>query len=66
MQKLINSLRIRLLKWFLRREVEDLAMVYSLLIIKDLKTFKMVPNTLKEQVRECLIALEAEHLIIED
>lgn len=42
-----------------------MAMVYTTLIIKGLKTFKQVPYTLVEQVREQLIALEAEHLIIE-
>lgn len=42
-----------------------MAMVYSLLIIKGLKTYDQVPSTLKEQVKECLVALEADHLITE-
>ncbi|MGD6876754.1 CD1375 family protein [Bacillus infantis] len=43
-----------------------MATIYTTLIIMGEKTFKQVPATLKEQVRNQLIVLEAEHLIIED
>lgn len=42
-----------------------MAIVYATLIIRGFKTFKDVPITLKEQVRQVLIELEAEELIIE-
>lgn len=48
------------------KEVKELATIYTTLIIMGEKTFKQVPATLKEQVRNQLIVLEAEHLIIED
>lgn len=42
-----------------------MAVIYATLIIKGKRTFASVPATLKEQVREVLIALECEDLIIE-
>ena len=42
-----------------------MAIIYATLIIKGAKTFKDVPVTLKEQVRQVLIDLEMEHLIVE-
>ena len=48
------------------KEVNEMAAVYATLIIKGRRTFASVPDTLKEQVREILIALECEHLIIEE
>lgn len=42
-----------------------MAIVYATLIIKGKKTFAQVPNTLKEQVRQILIELECEDLILE-
>jgi hypothetical protein len=44
---------------------DDMAVVYATLIINGLKTFAQVPATLKEQVRQILIDLDCEHLIIE-
>lgn len=43
-----------------------MAMVYVSLIIKGKRTFKSVPATIKEQVREILIDIELEYLIDED
>ncbi|WP_257008156.1 CD1375 family protein [Bacillus sp. FJAT-45350] len=40
-----------------------MATIYTTLIIMGHKTYDEVPVTLKEQVREQLIQLEAEHLI---
>ena len=42
-----------------------MAKVYATLIIKDKLKFKEVAPTLKEQVRQILIDLECEHLIVE-
>lgn len=48
--------------WKIRKEVNDMAMVYSTLIIKGRRTFESVPETLKEQVQEILIDCECGHL----
>lgn len=42
--------------------VNDMAVVYATLIIKGKKTFAQVPATLKEQVKEILIALDCPEL----
>ena len=42
-----------------------MAVVYATLIVKGKKTFVQVPATLKEDVRQILIDLDCEHLIIE-
>lgn len=48
------------------KEVNDMAAVYATLIIKGRRTFASIPATLKEQVKQILIDLECEHLIIEE
>lgn len=50
----------------LRKEENEMAAVYATLIIKGRRTFASIPETLKEQVRQILIDLECEHLIIEE
>ena len=47
---------------FGRKGVKDVAIVYATLIVKGKKTFAQVPERLKEQVREILIALELPEL----
>ena len=42
-----------------------MAIIYATLIIKGKKAFRDVPVTIKEQVRQILIDLECEDLIIE-
>lgn len=42
-----------------------MALVYCALILKGKKTFAQVPDKIKEQVREALIDMDCEHLIIE-
>jgi len=42
-----------------------MAIIYATLIIKGKKTFAEVPDLIKEQVRQVLIDLECEELIIE-
>lgn len=40
-----------------------MAMVYATLIIKGVKTYREVPGTINEQVKQILIDLDAEHLL---
>ena len=49
-----------LLIWWKGGEI--MAVVYATLIIKGKKTFAQVPDRLKEQVKEILIALECPEL----
>lgn len=42
-----------------------MATVYATLIVKGFKTYSQVPDKIKPQVREILIALECEDLITE-
>ena len=42
-----------------------MAIIYVTLIIKGKKTFQDVPDKLKEQVRQILIDLDLEYLIVE-
>lgn len=45
------------------KEMRDVAMVYATLIVKGFKKFSEVPATISNQVKEILIALDAEHLL---
>lgn len=47
------------------KEVEDVAVIYATLIIKGKRTFKSVPNRLKDEVKEILTSLECENLVEE-
>lgn len=47
-------------------DIMALAVIYVNLIIAEKRTFKQVPKFLKPKVRELLIAMELEELIIED
>lgn len=47
------------------KEVNDMAVIYATLIIKGKRTFKTVPNRLKDEVKEILISLECENLVEE-
>jgi hypothetical protein len=54
-----------LLIFLRRKEVADMAVIYVALIIKGKRDFKSVPSTVKEKVREMLVDLEMEELIVE-
>ena len=41
-----------------RKEVEEMAMAYAMLIVKGKKTFQDVPDRLKDQVKEILWDLD--------
>lgn len=42
-----------------------MAVIYATLIIKGKRTFKSVPNRLKDEVKEILISLECANLVEE-
>ena len=48
-----------------RKEAHTMAIVYATLITKGKKTFADVPVKIRDQVKEILIDLDCEHLIIE-
>lgn len=54
---------LRLLLFFvLRKEVEEMAVIYAALIVKGKKTFAQVPEKIREQVRQVLVDLECPEL----
>lgn len=56
-----------LILWYITKSKEDkeMAVIYATLIIKGKRTFASVPSIIKDQVREILIELEVEELIVE-
>ena len=54
-----------LLFLLLRKEVDTMAVIYATLIVKGRKTFRQVPDKMKDQVRQVLGDLECEELITE-
>lgn len=54
-----------LLFLLLRKEVDTMAVIYATLIVKGRKTFRQVPDKIKDQVRQVLDDLECEELITE-
>ena len=54
-----------LLFLLLRKEVDTMAVIYATLIVKGRKTFRKVPDKIKDQVRQVLVDLECEELITE-
>lgn len=57
---------LRLLLFLLfRKEVDTMAVIYATLIVKGRKTFRQVPDKIKDQVRQVLVDLECEELITE-
>lgn len=47
------------------KEVKTVAVIYATLIIKGKRTFKSVPNRLKDEVKEILTSIECENLVEE-
>lgn len=62
---MLNKIKQFILLLLLRKVVKDMAVIYATLIVRGYKTYKQVPDLIKEQVAEVLIELEAEHLITE-
>lgn len=48
-----------------RKEVEHMAVIYVALIVKGKRTYQSVPAVIKPRVRELLVDLELEDLIVE-
>ena len=58
---------LRLLLFLLfGKEEETMAVIYATLIVKGKKTYAQVPEKIKPQVRQVLIDLECEDLIVEE
>lgn len=55
-----------LLFLLLRKEVNEMAVIYATLIVKGRKTYAQVPEKIKPQVKQVLIDLECEDLITEE
>ncbi len=55
-----------LLFLLLRKEVNEMAIIYATLIVKGKKTYAQVPEKIKPQVKQVLIDLECEDLITEE
>lgn len=51
--------------YIIRKEIKDMPAVYATLIIKGIRKFSSIPVTVKEKVKEILIACEMEELIDE-
>ena len=49
---------------FFRKEIHTMAVVYATLIVKGKKTLADVPEKIKEQVKEILVDLDCENLIV--
>ena len=53
--------KLFLLKIFVGKAIDIMAVVYATLIVKGRKTLDQVPEILREQVRQILIDLEIEY-----
>lgn len=58
----MNSLRLFLLNFLLKKEVANMAVVYATLIVKGKKTFSQVPVKLRNEVRDILVTLDCGEL----
>lgn len=56
----MSSFREWMLKILLRKEVQDMAVVYATLIVKGKKTLDQVPAKIRDEVKDILDALEVE------
>lgn len=54
-----------IIKFFFGKLVNEMAIVYATLIVKGLKVYSQVPSTIKDQVKEVLIALDCGDLATE-
>ncbi|WP_373845710.1 CD1375 family protein [Clostridium sp.] len=52
------KVKLFILKYILRKEVDEMAAVYATLIIKGLKTFAEVPELVKPKVKEALEGID--------
>lgn len=59
------SLKLLLLRFMLRKEKQEMAVIYASLIIKGKRTYESVPEVIKPQVKQVLIDLEVWDLLME-
>jgi len=55
-------LRTKIAFYLLKKEVEEMAVVYATLIIKGKKTINDVPATIRDQVKEILLDMDLPEL----
>lgn len=60
-----RSKMIRRFRSWLRKEVNNMAVIYVALIVKGKRTYDSVPDLIKPQVKEMLIDLELAELVTE-
>ena len=58
--------KVYFLYYLLRKEADEMAVIYATLIVKGKKTYAQVPDKIKPQVKQILIDLECEDLITEE
>lgn len=56
---------LKLILFFMRKDVDVMVIIYATLIVKGKKTFTEVPDKIKEQVKEVLIDLDCGNLATE-
>lgn len=61
-QSWMQKLRIKIVIYLLKKEVNEMAVVYATLIIKEKKTIDQVPGVIREQVKDILIAMDLPEL----
>ena len=54
-----------IINFIIRKEVNEMAVIYATLIIKGKKTYAEVPEKIKQQVKEVLIDLDCADLVTE-
>lgn len=54
-----------IVNFIIRKEVNEMAVIYATLIIKGKKTYAEVPEKIKQQVKEVLIDLDCTDLVTE-
>lgn len=59
---LLEKIKHRIAFYLLRREVEEMAVVYATLIIKGKKRIEQVPGLIREQVKEILVDMDLPEL----
>ena len=58
-------LKFKIIKFVLKGGEEDMAMCYVTCIVAGVRTYAQVPKFLKDKVKELLISMELEELVVE-
>lgn len=54
-----------IINFIIRKDVNEMAVIYATLIVKGRKIFNDVPEKIKQQVKEVLIDLDCANLVTE-